>query len=199
MSVNVKSDFSAVDSADELNELARRLGWAVLCDVACSFDFRAFDDLRALWHAKAGVAGIPKRSAMTARLLLPYIKMLTIHERIVRPDGARRYRIRLMGDAQTLVTGAKAGNFYEDFLTASAVPKWNAMNDAVLAHGAPVRFLFAADSFDKMYLVGEAFAAPLLTDGGQPDFVLSAVHFDEKVHWDDVVAHWRAGPHCASA
>jgi len=182
-----------VASADGLNELARRRKWAVLCDVACGFAIGELQEVHRIWRSKAGLTGIPARSAMTARLLLPYMKALTIHERVAGPDATRRYRIRLMGDAITQITGVGSGKYYEDFLPPPAVPKWNAMNYAVLAHGAPLRFLMAAESFGKAYLVGESFAAPLLADDGEPNIVLSVSRFDIPGHWADIVADWQAG------
>jgi hypothetical protein len=186
-----QADRPEVVSADGLNELARRRGWSVRCDATCSFTVKELSDLHALWRAKAGSGDIPKRSEMTPRLLKPYMKFIDLHERIAGPGGTRRYRMRLMGDVATQIVGDTAGKFFEEFLPEKAVLIWNAMADAVLGHGAPLRMLFRADEIDKPHLVGEMFNAPLLTDDGSASLNLAAVRFDSNLHWEDLVAQLR--------
>ena len=180
-----------VFGADDLNELARGRGWAVLCDATCSFKSESLSGLHALWRSKAGRDGIPKRSEMTARLLKPYLKILTLHERVTYPDGSRHYRVRLMGEASAQVAGDTLGKFYDEFLPDKSVLLWNAMGDATLGHSAPLRILIRADEVDKSYLVGETFNAPLLAGAGSASLVLAAGQFDGSLRWEDVVTQWR--------
>jgi hypothetical protein len=119
------------------------------------------------------------------------MKMLTLHERVTHPDGSRRYRVRLMGSGITKVIGEASGKFYDEFLPAIAVPRWNAMNDATLVRGAPVRMLVRADALDKTYLTGEFFSAPLLAVDGTASLVLAVGRFDGDRRWEDVVGEAR--------
>ena len=177
-----------VVSADGLNELARRRDWAVLCDATCSFTFEKLGGLHALWRSKAGLGGIPQRSEMTARLLKPYLKLISLHECIAGPGGTRRYYTRLMGEVAAQIAGEASGKFYDEFLPEQSVLLWNAMADATLGHGAPLRILIRADEIDKSYLVGEMFNAPLLADDGSASLILVAVCFDGNRRWEDVAA-----------
>ena len=186
-----QTDWPEIVSADGLNELARRRGWAVLCDATCSFKSESLNSLHALWLSKAEPGDIPQRSEITARLLKPYLKILTLHERVTYPDGSRHYRVRLMGEASTHVAGDTLGKFYDEFLPDASVPLWNAMGDATLGHGAPLRMLIRADELDKSYLVGETLNAPLLASDGSASLVLSAGLFNGSLRWEDVVAQWR--------
>ena len=183
-----QADRPEVVSADGLNELAQRRDWAIRCDATCSFTFKELGDLYALWRSKAGQYGIPKRSEMTARLLKPYMKSIAIHERVAGPGDTRRYRIRLMGDVATQIAGEASGKFFDEFLPEKSVLIWNAMADAVLGHGAPLRILIRADEVDKSFLVGEMFNAPLLADDSSASLNIASVHFDGKLRWEDVVA-----------
>jgi len=174
-------------SLDSLNRLARDRGWTVRCDGSGRYYVPELADLHAIWRANAG-ACIPLRSAMTARLLKHYLKILVLHERVAAPDGSRCYRARLMGEQTAEVVGEGTGKFYGEFVGESLLPMWNAMSDAVLAYGGPVRFVLAHDAAG--FKAGEAFAAPLSTDDGRMDLILSAVRFLPVWTWKDILAHW---------
>jgi hypothetical protein len=181
-------DRPEITGARNLNELAVLRNWPVWCDVSCRFTIKKLDDLHALWRSKAGPSRIPARSEMTARLLKPYLAMLAFHERVSGPGGTRRYRVRLMGEEICDVAGAASRKFYDEFLPENSVPIWNAMTDAVLAHGKPVRMVIRADELNKPYLVGELFAGPLLAGDGTPRIVLTAGHFEGNRHFEDFLA-----------
>ena len=191
MNAHIKINQPEIASARDLNELAKHRGWAVLCDVACRFTLSSLGELHSLWRSKAGSGGIPSRREITPRLLKSYMNMLTLHERVAHPDGSRRYRVRLMGSGIARVAGEASGKFYDEFLPTKDVPRWNAMNDAVLGHGAPVRTLVRADAFDKTYLTGEFFSAPLLAGDGTASLVLAVGRFDGHRRWEEVEAEAR--------
>jgi PAS domain len=181
----MSEDADRITGPQSLNALAQDKGWGVFCDASCRFMLPELDDLLALWRSKAG-GGIPRRTALTPRLLKPYMRILTLHERVIHPHAERCYRIRVMGDAIAQITGAASGMFYDAFLPEAAVPKWNAMNDAVLGHGGPLRMLVRADSFNKSFLTGEFFAAPLRMEDDTANLVLTAGRFDARWRWADV-------------
>lgn len=181
--------FPEVRSLGELNALAQRHNWPLLADGHERFLMPETGAVCAIWRAQAG-AGIPPRSAFTARLLKPYLKVINFHERVFDPDGRRRYRLRLMGGAVADMIGEATGKFYEEYLSAEMLLMWIAMSDAVLAHGGPVRFLVRADDFAVRNMAGEIFAAPLLTADGRQDLMLSAGRFNGAWSWDELAAQW---------
>jgi hypothetical protein len=178
-----------VSSLDGLNRLAAKRGWALRCDGQGHYYLPEMADLHAIWRANAGVTP-PLRSAMTPRLLKPFLPILTVHERLQGPDGSRCYRVRLMGSESAGEIGDGTGKSYDEFLPSVAVPMWRAMSDAVLAHGGPVRFVMSGEQIDKGTLVGEVFAAPLLTDDGRADLILSAGRFNSLWRWKELLAQW---------
>lgn len=176
-----------VGSLKELHALAEHEGWGVVCDAACRFETPELEDFHVLWRSKA-YEGIPQRSEMTPQLLKPYLRYLTLHERIVEPGGARFYRVRLMGDAIARITRAATGDTYDRFLPPSGIRKWNAMNDTILAHGRPLRLLIRAESVRKPFLIGEFFSAPLCTADGAANLIAAVGGFDVQRRWEKIAA-----------
>jgi len=183
----METEMPEVTSLESFNGLARRRGWKVRGDGIGRFYLPETGDLNAIWRANAGPR-VPFRGTMTARLLKRYLKILVLHERITEADGGHSYRARLMGEEMADLIGHGNGKLYSDFVAAPLVPVWHAMSDAVLAHGGPVRFLLCEEQANSR--VGEAFAAPLLTDDGRMDLILSAVRFVPIWTWETVLAHW---------
>lgn len=182
-----QSNRPEITSVTGLNELARRQNWFVEGDAECRFIFAELKELNAIWHSKSGICGIPMRRDMTLRLLHPFSRMLVIHERVDGSDGTRRYRVRLIGSHAAQVIGEVSGKFYDEFLPENYVAMWNAMSDAVFAQGAPIRMLIRADELDKSFLFGEFFGAPLKSDDGTVNLILSVGHFTGDLRWEDVV------------
>lgn len=182
-------EFPKIRSLDQLNETARRRHWPLCADGHERFLMPETRGVCAAWRSQA-TDGIPPRSAFTARLLKPYLKVINFHERVFDPGGRRRYRLRLMGGSVADMIGEATGKFYEDYLSPEMLLMWNAMSDAVLAHGGPVRFLVRADAFAKTNMAGEIFAAPLLTADGRADLILSAGRFNSAWSWEELKAQW---------
>lgn len=189
MQTALEYSYPEVSNLAQLNCLAAKRGWAVRGDSLGHYYLPEMADLHAIWRANAGVTP-PLRSAMTPRLLKPFLPILTLHERTHGPEGSRCYRMRLMGSESAGEIGDGTGKSYVEFLPADAVPMWRAISDAVLAHGAPVRLVMSGKQFDKGTLVGEIFAAPLLTDDGRADLILSAARFNSLWRWKDLLAQW---------
>ncbi len=180
-----------VRSLRDLNGLSQREGWKLCADADERFYLPEMRQICAIWREKAG-EGIPRRAEMTARLLKPYLSMISIHERITQPGDGRRYRMRLMGQTLADDFGEASGRLYEEFLPAHRLRVWNAMSDAVLEIGAPVRFLLHSG---ELGMVGELFAAPLRTIDGRTDLVLSARQFNSTWKWDELFSHWQQEQH----
>lgn len=184
-------DRPEVTTLDGLNSLAQSRGWSIRGDASGRYYLPDTAGLYSLWRASAGT-GIPSRSAMTLRLLRPYLKLITLHERVRGECGTRRYRTRLMGGDVAESVGDGTGKFYEEFLSPAAAQLWYALSDVTLGHRYPVRILLTGEVFDRPSLVGEICSAPLLTEDGRADLIISVGRFNSLWRWDDILAHWRA-------
>ena len=188
MGMQAKIALPEIRGADDFNGAARRDRWPMLCDPTCAFGHEGHRDLLALWRGVAGPGAIPYRRDFSARRLQPFMKSIVLYERLDGEDGGRRYRVRLMGGNITPVLGELTGRFLDEAVSEKFLPRWCAMIDATLGAGAPLRMLSRSDSFDKSYLVGEYFSAPLLTDDGAAKLVLACGHYEGARSWTKLAA-----------
>ncbi|MDE2109929.1 MAG: hypothetical protein KGJ79_02220 [Alphaproteobacteria bacterium] len=177
-----------IKSADDFNEMARRKRWPMLCDVTCAFIYPKHRDLLAVWRDLARPDRIPYRREMTPRLLAPYMKSLSLFERIAGKDDSRRYRVRLMGGDVVAVTGELTGKFLDEAIPDEFLESWYALADLPLAHGKPLRVLIRTDTFDKGYLVAESLTLPLRADDGELRLFFAASRYDGTRSWSSVAA-----------
>jgi hypothetical protein len=170
---------------ERFNQTAHANGWPVLCDPYCRFIDPKLNDAAQLWREKAQ-SGIPYRHDMTVRLLQPFVSQLSIYERQRLPDGATRWKARLMGTDVALAMAEMSGKYIDEVLKPEFLPRWKLTGETLLEHGGPLRFLRRVDSFGKRYMVGEDFAAPLLNDRGQMEISMSVSSFDIFDPWEIV-------------
>lgn len=169
------------------NKRAIESDWPVLCDDACRFSEKKLTGASALWQLKAQEAGhTPLRKDMTVRLLQPYIPRLSIFERVPDGGGAMRYRVRLMGTNVVTYTKEMTGHFLDEVIEPPFLPAWYAVGETIFQYGGPLRILNRGDTFRKKYLVGESFAAPLLTNDGRADLIMSVTSYEGFAPWDAV-------------
>ncbi|MGA7673889.1 MAG: PAS domain-containing protein [Rhizomicrobium sp.] len=180
-----------VTSADAFNEMASRNDWPILYDASCQFGHAELSKLLSLWRSMTGRGGIPRRRDMTARLLRPYMRMLSLYERVLADDGARRHRVRLMGSAVVQVLGELTGHFLDEVVPEEFLPRWCPMIDVPLAAGAPMRLLIRQDTFNKSHIVGEYLCVPLRADDGEAKLVLTASCYDGTRTWAEVATEAR--------
>jgi len=177
-------------SAEALNEAAADSGWPMLCDETCSFMHPLLHELLALWRHEAA-AGIPQRQALTARKLQPFMRNLTLFERLSE-GPQRRYRVRLMGSGIVQYYGELTGKYIDEVVPETFLPRWYAFLDTALHAARPVRLLLRADTFDKAHMVGECLCAPLAAEAGSVKFVLLGMILDGRRPWSVVQADARA-------
>jgi hypothetical protein len=168
------------------NEIAIREGWAAICDRSLAFERPELNALLAVWREKAAGSLMPPRTALTARILKPYLSHIAIYERVASATGNWRYRVRLMGTQFTQVMGDLTGKFIDEAIPKQFLPRWNAALDEPLNICAPVRFLSRSDTTNMSYLVAEYFSAPLLGDNGHPNIIFSAGYFSAEKPWSQV-------------
>lgn len=174
-------------SIDAFNQAALASDWPILIDPQCRFTENRLYGVQALWQQLAGIT-IPRRQDMTARLLQPYIPQLSIFERVQTDTVPVRFRARLMGTNMVQFTAEMTGHFLDEIIGPTFLPRWLCVGQTILHHGGPLRILHRGDSFNKKFVVGEGFAAPLLTTDGRPDLIMTVFNFEGFDSWEVVAA-----------
>lgn len=174
-----------IASAQALNEAAAQNGWPMLADETCDFINPMLHELLSLWRGEAAVCGIPQRLALTARKLQPFMRNISLYER-VGEGPQRRYRVRLMGSGIVQYYGELTGKFLDDGVPEKFLPRWYALSDVAIGAKKPVRVLLRADTFDRSYMVTEYLTAPLRAGNGDAKFVLQGAYFDGRRPWTAV-------------
>lgn len=167
---------------EDFNRRVLENGWAVLCDPVCRFSASLLLDALELWRKTAN-GSIPYRRDMTARRLRPFIPVLSIYERVRHPGGGWRYRTRLMGTKLAFTTIEMSNRFVDEVIAEPYLTRWHALGETVLAHGKPLRIVYSGISLGKPFLVNEAMVAPLLTNDGKADLIMSVTSFDGIDSW----------------
>jgi hypothetical protein len=180
-----------IGGAADFNAAARHDAWHSICDPTLQFAHPELVKLLDLWRANAGESGIPLRRVMSARMLKSLLRDIAIYERIVTTEGARRYRVRLIGTGFAHIVGDLTGRFIDEAVGNDFVPRWHAALDATLGANAPLRFVGREDSKGMTFLTGEFFSAPLMADDGQVNLVLGAARYSGKRPWPEVEAETR--------
>jgi hypothetical protein len=180
-----------IGGAADFNAAAAREGWHSICDPTLQFSHPELVKLLELWRVHAGDGGIPFRREMSARMLKSVLRDVAIYERIAPSEGARRYRVRLMGTGFAHIVGDLTGKFIDESVAAEFVPRWHAALDATLGAHAPLRFIGREDSNRMSFLTGEFFSAPLMADDSQVNLVLGSARYSGKHSWPEVEAETR--------
>lgn len=167
----------ARDPIAKLKERVKELGWAVTVDETMSFDHPDLARLLELWRTKRDAVGaLPRREDFSIRSLKPFLKHVSILERVPACPG-HRYRIRLQGTMLSHFFGDHTGKLLEDAVPPQLAERWTGIYDAVLEARRPLRMLGTYDTESMNYLVGEALAIPLGNGEAAPGSVLSAAYF----------------------
>jgi hypothetical protein len=188
MVIQPKNSWGLIAGADDFNAAAKLYRWPALCDPTCTFFYAKHHDALALWRSLSGIEGIPFRREMTARRFQPYLKSIFLYERVEPSHGERRYRMRLMGSRIVQVFGEFTGKYLDEVVPENFLPRWEALPDAVLGTGAPLRFLVRSDTFDKAHMVAEYFCAPLRADDGEVRLACVIGHYDGTLCWTELHA-----------
>src|ERR1700733_4802025 len=169
------------DVADRYNALAAAQGWRSACHAVLEFKHHALSDLLAIWRRIAPPGGIPRRSEMTPRLLRAHLTDIAIYERSHSQDGRERYRMRVTGARYSSVIGDFSGKYLDETVAPSVLRRWHAAPNAVIAAGAPLRFVSRTETVDKPFLTGEYMMAPLIGDSGEIDTVIAGAAFGPTI------------------
>jgi hypothetical protein len=157
----------AINLPEALNAHAEQLGWPFRCDPSLGFARPELLALCELWRAKSA-GGIPERAALDMRALKPFLRNISILERI-GPKGMWRYRFRLFGSSLAQLFGEHTGRFLDEMVAPGLLENWHACFDTTVRFGAPLRFINYYRIPNKNFLKGEILAAPLAAEtDGQP-------------------------------
>jgi len=169
-----------IDAAWELERKAKLEGWPFRCDATLEFERPELNEVRDLWRSLAAGKLAPARTDFDARTLKPYLRDITILERVFIAPGSWRYRTRLTGTALAEVIGDLTGKFLEEHLPLELVPRWTSAYDAVLNGGQPLRLVADFELPQLTYLRGEALIAPLTDRDGKLTLVFSCAYFKPR-------------------
>ena len=175
----------------EFNQRAAREKWYYHCDPALAFSDAYHDSLLALWRAKAGERGMPKRSDFTPRDLKDVLRNIVIFERV--SEAPSHYRWRLIGTSLTTMAGDNTGKMLDETLPPDHVARWVACYDLVLGGGQPLRFLGHVHLKGREYLDAEHLYVPLANDNGAPAYIMGLCRYtprrsEDDASWDNQIA-----------
>lgn len=158
-----------------LNAHAEMLGWPFRCDPSLDFTKPELNALLALWRDKANGHGLPTRASFDMRALKPFVRNISILERI-GPKGQWRYRFRLFGSSLTQLFGEHTGRYLDEMVVPQLLENWLACFDTTVRFGAPMRFINYYQTSSQVFLKGEIFAAPLASETEDQPLVLIATY-----------------------
>lgn len=164
-----------------LRAKVKEAGWGVTIDETLDF---AQPDLRTLlevWRQKAAArGGLPTREDFDMRTLKPFLRHLSIVEKVPDDAGRPHFRFRLHGSLMAQHFGDQTGKFLENAIPPHLVDGWNLGYDAILEAGRPVRVLIHYGMESVSYLTGETFCVPLGNGSTAPVAVLTATYFTPR-------------------
>lgn len=176
----------------ELNVRAAREKWYHVCDPTLSFSEPCYDQLLALWRAKAGTRKMPMRSEMTFRDLKDLLRNILVFERISQHPS--HYKFRLVGTGlHGMVPGEATGKLVEEVVSAEHLPRWVECGDLILDGGQPMRFLGRVHLQGKEYLNAENLFIPLANDNNEPTYIMGLCrytprHSEAEQSWEDQIS-----------
>jgi hypothetical protein len=169
-----------IDPAWALDRKALSEGWPFRADSALDFERPELNEMRDIWWSLAAGRGVPSRTDFNARRLQPFLRNITIVERVFTEASGWRYRTRLTGAEVAEFVGNHIGKFLEEYLPADAVPRWTATYDAALDGGQPMRLTASFTLPHLDYLTGEAFLAPIADLAGGLTLIIGCIYFKPK-------------------
>jgi len=168
------------DAADMLNAKARAEGWPFECDSKLVFDRPELTMLRDVWRSRAAKVGLPTRHDLGAHALKSVLRHLSILERVPDPERGSRYRVLHMGSYIAAVMGDKTGSFIDESIPKELLPRWTVPFDIILETRTPLRVVSNFEHEKLDYASGESFLAPLSSEAGEPNHLMSCLYIKPK-------------------
>jgi len=171
---------AVADAADMLNAKAREEGWPFECDSKLVFDRPELAMLRDVWRSGAAKVGLPTQSDFGVDALKSVLKHLSIMERVIDPQLGSRYRVLHLGSYIAAVMGDKTGTFIDENIPKELLPRWTIPFDTILETRTPLRVLSRFEHEQLDYATGESFLAPLLSETGEANLLMSCLYIKPK-------------------
>lgn len=171
----------ARDPIARLKEQIKKSGWGVAVDESLSFVQPELTILYDIWRVKAdALKGLPRREELDIRLLKPFLRHVSVVERVTVAPGKTDYRIRLQGSFLVEFFGNQTGKLMTDSVPSDLAERWTGAYDALLEAQRPLRFQGTYNQERMDYLVGESLAVPLGNGGAPPVSILSATYYTRR-------------------
>jgi hypothetical protein len=171
------------DADDPIARLKARIkerGWGTAVDETLSFNQPELRSLLDVWRAKADtVNGLPRREDLDMRLLKPFLRHLSVSER-VDLGGRFSYRLRLQGSTMADYFGSQTGKLLEEAAPPELAERWVACYDALLEARRPLRLVGTYDKGKMDYLIAETLAVPLGNGDAPPNSILAATYYTPR-------------------
>jgi len=168
------------DPIARLKDRIKASGWGVAVDETLSFNQPELRTLADIWRSKAETLNaLPRREDLDIRLLKPYLRHLTVAER-VDLGGRSSYRLRLQGSVLSDYFGAQTGKLLEEAAPPDLAERWTASYDALLLARRPLRLVGTYDKGKMDYLIAETLAVPLGNGELPPVSVFSATYYTPR-------------------
>ena len=172
---------AADDPIAALKDRIKASGWGVAVDETLNFNQPELRTLADIWQAKAETLNaLPRRDDLDMRLLKPFLRHVSVVERVTSPPAKSSYRVRLQGSFLVDYFGDQTGRLMEDSVPPELAERWAGVYDALLDARRPLRLVGSYSRGRMDYLIGEAFAVPLGNGDLAPTSVFSATYYTPK-------------------
>ena len=169
------------DPIARLKDRIKRSGWGVAVDESLSFNQPELRALADVWRAKAHASnGLPLREDLDIRLLKPFLRHISVMERVTGPPAKSSYRTRLQGSFLVEFFGDQTGKLMEESVPPELAERWAGVFDTILEARRPLRMVGTYSQERMSYLIGEAFAVPLGNGDLPPISILSATYYTPR-------------------
>jgi len=170
-------NFQARSLPQQFNVRAELEGWPAVCDVRMDFEAAPLKAVLAKWRGAARGEAMPRRTAVTTRILGEHLPIVAIVDYLEPKAGPRRYRFRHQGSALARIRGDFSGRFVDEALPNVLAQTWTFAFDTVLQHGAPLRFIAIHNLPGHGRWRAESLVAPLGDAHDVPSSVMTAISY----------------------
>jgi hypothetical protein len=172
---------NARDPIARLKDKIKIAGWGITVDETLSFVKPELAILFDVWRAKAdGMKALPRREDLDIRLLKPFLRHVSVLERVGDAPGCSSYRVRLQGSFLVEHFGDQTGKLMEEAVPGELAARWAAVYDAILDARRPLRVRGTYEQEPMDYLVGESLNVPLGNGDAPPISVMSVTYYTPR-------------------
>lgn len=166
---------NVIAAARAHNQKAVQQKWNHFCDPTLAFSLPRYEQLIAIWRAKAAGRAMPRRSDISPRDLKDFLRDIALAQRIsIDPS---RYVWRIIGTGVTDVLGHNTGKTFEESVPPKHLDRWREIADLILSSQQPLRLCGRVHIQGRDYLDAENLYLPLADDSDVPGYVLGLCRY----------------------